>query len=66
MKWDTIALLICPAGTDDAARSADVERRPLVRLAMKGARSPDTDIAVQRCAAANAAAYQSVSQFALL
>jgi hypothetical protein len=38
----------------------------MVRLAMTGARSLDTDIAVQRCATANAAAWQSVSQFALI
>jgi hypothetical protein len=55
-----------PTGTDDAGDPSDVERRPLVRLAMKGTRSPDINIAVQRCAAANTAAWQSVSQFALL
>jgi hypothetical protein len=55
-----------PTGTDDA-------RDPLMWNAAHscapcgaGARSPDTNIAVQRCAAANTAAWQSVSQFALL
>jgi hypothetical protein len=55
-----------PTGTDDA-------RDPLMWNAAHscapcdaGARSPDINIAVQRRAAADTAAWQSVSQFALL
>ena len=56
-----------PSNNVSCAQSADVERRPLVRLAMSAARCLGTNIAMQRhnsrCRS-NTALWQSVSQFA--